>query len=231
MLVDTGLGHLSFGLFRGPVSESGVDPSPVIVAFDIGEQVSSCFLPSCPLPLADELDPEGVEEAFHGRIIVAARRPAYRGFSFHCNELLAVRFRGVLAAAVGMTDEAFGRSLPLRSRHQGGQRQLCSHMVAHRPSDDLAGRQIEHSREIKPSLAGRDIDNVGQPDAVGCFRDELLFQQVGRNRKIVAAVGRTRLEPAARKSADTMSPHQTFDTATTCRRAFRAQRGMHPGLP
>lgn len=37
-----------------------------------------------------------------------------------------------------MTDEAFGRPLPLRGHHQRGRRQLGSHMVTHRPADGLA---------------------------------------------------------------------------------------------
>ncbi len=46
--VDTGLGHLSFGLFRGHVSKCGMDSPPVIVALDIGEQVSLCVLTRYP---------------------------------------------------------------------------------------------------------------------------------------------------------------------------------------
>ena len=81
-----------------------------------------------------------------------------------------------------MTDKAFGGSLPLRGHHQRGERQLGAHMVAHRPADDLAGRQVEHGGEVKPSLAGRDISDVGQPDAVGRGRDELCsrFGAIGR---------------------------------------------------
>jgi hypothetical protein len=205
-----------------------VDPPPVIVAFDIGEQVSSRLLAGCPSPLVDKFDLQRVEEALHGRIIVAASRPAHRRFCFHCSESLAVRLGCVLAAAVGMADEAFGRLLPLRGHHQGGQRQLGTHMVAHRPADDFAGRQVEYGSEIQPSLTGRDVGDVSEPDAIGCPGNELLLQQVRRDRKMVAAVGRTRLEPATRQRADAVAPHQSRDAATACCPAFRAKRGMHP---
>lgn len=65
----------------------------------------------------------------------------------NCGELLAVRLGWVLVAAVEMTDGAFGRSLPLRGHHQGGQQQFGAHVVAHRPACDLAGRQVEHASE------------------------------------------------------------------------------------
>ena len=66
--MDTGLGHLLFGLFWGPTSESGVDPPPVIVALDIREDVSSRIFSRWPSPLVSEFDLQRVEEAFHGRI-------------------------------------------------------------------------------------------------------------------------------------------------------------------
>jgi hypothetical protein len=75
--VDTDLGHLSFGLFWGPVSESGVDPPTVIVALDIREEVSSRILSRWPSPLVGEFDLQRVEEAFHRGIIIAASRAAH----------------------------------------------------------------------------------------------------------------------------------------------------------
>ena len=87
--MDTGLG--SFGLFWGPVSESGVDPPPVIVALDIREEVSSGILSGWPSPLVGEFDLQRVEEAFHGRIVVAAGRAAHWRLGFHGSELPAVR--------------------------------------------------------------------------------------------------------------------------------------------
>lgn len=177
--MDTGLGHVSFGLFRGPVSECGVDPPSIIVALAIREQATSGLFAGRPSLLVDELDLQGVEEAFHGRIVVAASRAAHRRFCFHCSELLNVHLGCVLAAAVGMADEAFGRSLPLRGHHERSQRQLGTHMIAHRPADDPAGRQVEHGRKIQPSFAGRDVGDVRQPDAVRCRRSELLVSRFG----------------------------------------------------
>ena len=64
----------------------------------------------------------------------------------------------VLRTTAGVADETGYWSLPLRGHHQGRERQLGAHVVAHRPSDDLAGRQVEHRGHgctDGPSPAGR----------------------------------------------------------------------------
>lgn len=66
--MDTGSGHLSFGLFGSFISGSGMDSPPVMVALDIREQIASGILVRCPSPLVNKFDPERVEEAFHERI-------------------------------------------------------------------------------------------------------------------------------------------------------------------
>jgi len=48
-----------------------VDALPIVVAFDISEQVASGFVPGRPSSLVDEFHLQGVEEAFHRRIVVA----------------------------------------------------------------------------------------------------------------------------------------------------------------
>ena len=103
-----------------------------------------------------------------------------------------------IASAVGMTDEAFGRScrcaaiikaasgnsvriwsrIPVLSEVEGDQPTIL------RVARACPGEgRVEHGGEIQPSLAGRDIGYVGQPDAVGCRSGELLLQQVRRARE------------------------------------------------
>lgn len=74
----------------------------------------------------------------------------------------------------------------MRFDRSGPKGQFGAHMIAHRPSDDLAGREIEHGCEKQPSLAGRDVGDIGEPDAVRGGRDKLLLQQVRGYRLIVA---------------------------------------------
>jgi len=82
---------------------------------------------------------------------------------------------------------------------------------------------------MQPSFAGRDVGDVGQPDAVRCRGDELLFQQVRRDRQRMTAVGGARPEPATGECVDAVAPHQARDAATACRASLRSERGMHPG--
>lgn len=59
------------------------------------------------------------------------------GFAFMAASCLR-RPRMRIGCRAGITDEAFGRPLPLCGHHQRGQRQFGSHVVTHRPADDLA---------------------------------------------------------------------------------------------
>ena len=124
-----------------------------------------------------------------------------------------------MAATIGMADEPFGEPLPLRRHHQRRERQLGAHVVAHRPADDLARREVENSGQVKPTFVGGDVCDVGEPDAVRCRCDELLLQPVRRDRQVMTAVGRARLEPAAGERANPVPPDQALDPATACRPA------------
>lgn len=127
----------------------------------------------------------------------------------------------VLRSAIRMADEAGRWSLPLGCHHQRGERQLGSHMVAHRPTDDLAGRQVEDGREIQPALPGGDVGDVREPDPVRRRCREALRQQVRGDRQVVAAVGGARPEPAPGQRADAMPAHEALDAATAASVAFR----------
>jgi hypothetical protein len=72
-----------------------------------------------------------------------------------------------LAAAIRVADEPGGRPLPLGGHHQCRYAQLGAHVIAHRPTDDLARGQIENGGQVQPALAGRQVGDVGQPDRVG----------------------------------------------------------------
>jgi hypothetical protein len=65
-------------------------------------------------------------------------------------ENLAVIGGGVLAAAIGMVDQAGRRLLPLDGHGQSRDGQFRPHVVTHRPADDFAGEEIEHNGQIEP---------------------------------------------------------------------------------
>jgi hypothetical protein len=49
-----------------------VDALAIVVAFDVGEQLAPSLLAGLESDAVDEFDFEGVEEALHGRVVVAA---------------------------------------------------------------------------------------------------------------------------------------------------------------
>ena len=113
-------------------------------------------------------------------------------------EDLAVIGGGVLAAAIGMMDQAWRRLLALDGHGQGRDRQVRAHVVTHRPANDLSGEKIEHDSQIEPSFLGWDIGYVSEPDLIKPLGGEFPGEPVGGNGPIVAAVGGACPEPAPR---------------------------------
>ena len=130
-----------------------MDALPIVVALDEGEQVASGLVPGRPSSLVDELDLVVVEEALHRGINVTTAGSAHGGRRLHVGELVSVGLGRVLTAAIQVADEAIPRSFPLGRHHQGGLRQRGPHVVAHGPTDDLAGGESEDGRQVEPALA------------------------------------------------------------------------------
>lgn len=163
-----------------------------------------------------------MEEALHRRVVVTVPSAAHRGGRADRGELIDISPGGILRSVIGVMHESAYRSLPLGGHHQRSERQFGPHVIAHRPSHDLARCQIEHGGQIQPAFAGRDIADIGQSHAVlrCCF--EALREQVRCNRQIMAAVGRRGLEPATGKRTDAVTAHQPLDTTAAAAAPFRA---------
>lgn len=101
-------------------------------------------------------------------------------------------------------------------------------MVAHGPTDDLAGGEIEHSGQVEPALAGGQVGDVRQPDCVGQGGREELLQEVGGDRQIVTAVGGAGSEPMPCQGPDAMLAHQALHPPAAGRSSLRAQGRVHP---
>lgn len=108
-----------------------MEPLSIVVALDVSEQVVSGLIPGRPSSLVDDSDLEGVEEALHRGVVLAAAGAAHGGYRLDIGELPAVSLRCVLAAAIRVTDEPGRRPLPLGGHHQSSRRQFSPHVVAH----------------------------------------------------------------------------------------------------
>src|ERR1051325_9748863 len=95
--VDTGLRGFCLCLFGGDVADRGVPPLPIVVAFDIGEQVAPRSIAIRVLVLTNELGFQSTEEALHRRIVPAISFAAHGGL-----QDVAVVAGGILAGAGGM---------------------------------------------------------------------------------------------------------------------------------
>lgn len=115
--------------------------------------------------------------------------------------------RAVLAAAVRMMNEPFGRTSHNDGPAQGCEREVAVQPVADRPADDTAGEQIDDHRQIEPPLARPDIGDVHTLFLVRGRRREILVDDVGRDRPSMLAVGGS-LEPPLLPAAQAVLAHQ-----------------------
>src|ERR1700733_12694196 len=74
-----GLRRQPLGLFWRFVDDGRVDPSSVVIAFDVGEQVASGLVAFRPVTLVDEFDLQRVQEALHGTLMPLCQSRAISG--------------------------------------------------------------------------------------------------------------------------------------------------------
>src|SRR5882762_6768571 len=65
-------------LLWGDVADGGVDAPPIVIAFDIGEQVAPCSIAIGVFAVVDELGFQSAEETLHWRIVPAVSLAAHR---------------------------------------------------------------------------------------------------------------------------------------------------------
>lgn len=129
-------------------------PLAIVISFDVGKQVMPGSIAGWIASLVHELGFQGAEPAFHRRIVEAISLPAHGLDHPGCIEELAVISGSILAATIGVVDEARRRLLALDGHGQGRDGQFRPHMVTHRPADDLPGEEIEDDGQIEPSFPG-----------------------------------------------------------------------------
>ena len=92
----------------GDISHGGVDPLPIVVAFDVGEQIAPRGIAIGVVALMDEFGFQGPAKAFHRRIVPAVCLAAHRWGDGGSLQDLAVVAGGVLASAIQMMDQTRG---------------------------------------------------------------------------------------------------------------------------
>ena len=97
--MDTGLCGFSVCLLWCDVSDGGVDPPSIVIAFDVREQIAPCGRAIGVVALMHEFGFQGAEEALHRGIVPAICLAAHRLRDGGGLQDLAVVAGGVLAAA------------------------------------------------------------------------------------------------------------------------------------
>jgi hypothetical protein len=114
----------------------------------------------------DQLALERGEERLRQGVVPALARPADRQCVLALLREGGVGGGGLLAAAVGVEDHA---RLGIAGRDRVGQGagdQLGAQVIGQGERDDAAGGDVDHSREVEPSLPGRDVSDVAAPAGV-----------------------------------------------------------------
>ena len=80
-------------------------------------------------------------------------------------------------------DEAGPRLARRDRRLEGVEHELGAQVVGHRPAHHPAAEDVEDGRQVERSLAGGQVGDVGDPQAVGAARPEVAPDEIGGGRR------------------------------------------------
>lgn len=143
-------------------------------------------------------------------IIVAVAAAAHGDLHAELLKQFAVLQGAILAAPVGVVDQACRRPLGCDCAEKGLADQILRHSLAHCVAHDLSGEEVFVAGKIQPTLGGWDIGDIGHPDLVRGFGHKVLLQKVFGNRQGVVRIRRC-LELFHLLAANAMGPADAFD--------------------
>ena len=129
-------------------------------------------------------------------------------------ELLA----GVLAALIGMMQQAVGLAAAPDRHDEGVGDELGGHASTHRPADHTAREQVDDGRNIEPTLSRPDVGEVGDPLLVRRRRLEGSIEDIRRCH--VALPGILGQASPAGPGPQPLLMHQPLDTVQPGIQAF-----------
>src|SRR5919199_2945656 len=180
--------HAGPRLGRGAITQGRVQPLSIIEHLDVLEYGGLGLGAGAELGLMDTLRLERGEEALHRGIVEAIAPPAHGLPDAVPLQHRPIRARSILHPTITMVNEPPRWLEALEGHDQGVDAKPRLQVIGHRPADDLARRQVLEGRQIHKALAGWNVGDVGQPHGIGSFGCEGVSEQIGSNRKVVAAV-------------------------------------------
>ena len=146
-----------------------------------------------PLAQFEDLRFEARPQAFGLGVVVALTAAALRAQGLVLVQQLPIRVAAVLAAAVGVDEQARGGRLGPKGPLQGTGHQLCGHGGPDLPADDLLAGHVLKGAQVGPVAVGqRQIRNITDPTPVGPGGRGLVEQPVRGAAQPVGRVGRAR---------------------------------------
>ena len=131
-------------------------PLAVIEHFDIFKHCGLSLLVGVIVLQINQFGLSGVKEALCHRVVPTIALTAHTGLYRLLGQELPIAVGPLLAATIRLHDQP-GRGLPLAERHrQGRVDQLCPHMLGHRPPDHRPRAQLQHHRQLEPTLTRRE---------------------------------------------------------------------------
>ena len=90
--------------------------------------------------------------------------------------------------------------------------EVRTHRITHLPADDSTRKDVDHEGDVQPSLPGRDVGEIGNPELIGTFGTELPIDPVQRAWRILIA-DRGSHDLAAPHALNPQLTHQALDRA------------------
>ena len=205
---------LVFVANRAAVAQRGVLSGSVVEALNVIEDGKLGLLARGKYVPMDALHLQGVEEAFHGCVIVTAGLSAHALRTTVLLESVPIDCAGVLRSTVGMMQEAVIWSTSFGGHVERIQDEIGGHGGCHRPTDHSPREDVHDGCQIQPPLLGGYIRDVCDPYLIGGRCAEPLVQDVGRNGEVMVGVSGHHERATVMARRDSRLLHQTMHALT-----------------
>ncbi len=169
------------------------------------------------------------EEAFHHGVVVAIPDSAHALLTAIGSQALAIERTGVLAALIGVVQQALRGSAAKHSHLQSVLDQRCVHAIGHGPAHNVAGIQVQHRRQIQPAFHRGDVGYIRRPLPVGSGSGKLLVQAIGSRGYLFVPLRGVRRSPLGYSPDQPVQAHQAGHSFPAAERARSTQGRMNAG--
>jgi len=160
-------------------------PKTVVENLDVFKDIQSGLGPGGILPMKNQLSFEGAKETFDRGIVITVTFAAHTSHHPSSCQQSLVLIAGVLAAPIGVVQQARGRLAHANGHLQGVDDQLAVQAVTHRPADDTSGIDVQNHSQIEPPFRCWHISDVSQPNFIAPCRFEILLKPIGGDRQFM----------------------------------------------